>query len=89
MLAAIAAVVVFPFVAESTADPSGNLAARRSIAPGSSFQSTFPGNVVPPPALATRDNVPAARATATSADSGIGTRKTRGRLSTGADPPDG
>ena len=80
-LAAIAAVVVLPFVAEITAEPSGSLAARRSIAPGSSFQSSFPGTVVPPPAPARRDRLPAARATAISAASGIGKRKTGGRLS--------
>jgi hypothetical protein len=78
MLAAIAAVVVLPFVAEITAEPSGSLAARRSIAPGSSFQSSFPGTVVPPPAPARRDSRPAARATAISAASGIGKRKTGG-----------
>jgi hypothetical protein len=44
---------------------------------------------VPPPVRARRDNLPAARATATSAASGIGTPKPGGRLATGADPPDG
>jgi hypothetical protein len=81
--AVIAAVVVFPFVAEITADPSGRRAARRSIAPGSSFHRSFPGTVVPPPAPARRDSLPATRATAISAASGIGKRKTGGRLPKG------
>ena len=76
-------------VAEIKADQSGSLAARRSIAAGSSFQSSFPGTVVPPPARARRDSRPATRATAISAASGIGTRKTGGRLSRATDPPDG
>src|SRR5207253_172211 len=75
LLGAIASFVVLPFVAEITAEPSGNLAARRSTAPGSSFQINFPGTVVPPPVRARRDNRPAARATAISAASGIETRK--------------
>ncbi len=42
--AAIAAVVVLPFVAEMTAAPAGSLAASRSIAPGSSFERSLPGH---------------------------------------------
>ena len=60
--AAIAAVVVLPFVAETSADPSGSRAARRSIAPGSAFQSSLPGRVVPPPRPASRETAPTARA---------------------------
>ena len=60
--ATIAVVVVLPFVAETTAAPCGSRAASASIAPGSSFQSSFPGSVVPPPAPATRDRRAAARA---------------------------
>ena len=65
--AAIAAVVVLPFVAEMSAEPSGSRAASRSIAPGSSFQSSLPGTVVPPPVPASRESRPAARASAISA----------------------
>jgi biotin carboxyl carrier protein len=68
--AAIAAVVVLPFVAETTAVPPGRRAAKRSIAPGSSFESSFPGTVVPPPAPTRRDSPPTARAAAISADRG-------------------
>jgi len=50
----------------------GSLAARRSIAPASSFHSTFPGNVVPPPARARRDNRPAARASAATSSNAPG-----------------
>ncbi len=74
--AVIAAVVVLPFVADTNAEPRVSRAARRSIAPGSSFQSSFPGMVVPPPAPASRDSRPAARATAISAASGTGRRTT-------------
>ena len=41
--AAMAVVVVLPFVAETTAAPCGSRAASASIAPGSSFQSSLPG----------------------------------------------
>jgi hypothetical protein len=75
--AAIAVVVVLPFVAETRADPSGRRAARRSIASGSSFQSSFPGSVVPPPVRASRDSPPAARAAAISSASGIRGRTAR------------
>ena len=53
--------VVFPFVAETTTEPSGSRAASRSTAPGSCFQRSFPGSVVPPPRPATRESAPAAR----------------------------
>ena len=46
--ATIAAVVVLPFVAETTALPSGSRAPSRSSAPGSSRHRSFPGSVVPP-----------------------------------------
>ena len=72
--ATIAVDVVLPFVAEMIADPCSSLAASRSIAPGSSFQSSFPGRVVPPPRPATRDSAPALRRTADSSDSGMGGR---------------
>ena len=52
--AAIAAVVVFPFVADTSATPRGRRAARRSSAPGSTAESSLPGRVVPPPRRATR-----------------------------------
>ena len=68
--AAIAAVVVLPFVAETSADPRGSRAARRSTALGSSFQSSLPGSVVPPPAPASRERPAAARARPISRASG-------------------
>ena len=59
--AAIAAVVVLPFVAEITALPWGRPARARSIARGSRPSSTFPGRLVPPlPSI--REAAPAARA---------------------------
>ena len=45
--------------------------ARRS-APGSSFQASFPGRVVPPPRPASRESAPTARAAATSRERGRG-----------------
>ena len=81
---AIAAVVVFPFVAETSAEPCGSRSASRSTAPGSSFQRSFPGRVVPPPRPASRERRPAARATAASTESGTGGRTGRGYL-----PPTG
>ena len=75
--AAIAVVVVLPFVAETSTEPCGSRAASRSIAPGSSFQSSFPGSVVPPPRPASRESEPAARAAAASSASGIGGRIAR------------
>jgi hypothetical protein len=64
IFATIAAVVVLPFVAETSALPSGSRAARRSRRPGSIEDSTFPGTVVPPPAPTRRDSPPTARAAA-------------------------
>ena len=72
--ATIAVEVVFPLVAEMSTEPCSSRAASRSIAPGSSFQRSFPGSVVPPPRPATRDSEPAARRTADSRDRGIGER---------------
>ena len=76
--AAIAAVVVLPFVAEITAAPAGSRAASRSIAPGSSFERSFPGTVVPPPAPASRDSAATPRAAAISAASGTRSCTARG-----------
>src|SRR6266508_114160 len=67
----IEAVVVLPFVAEIRAEPPGRRAARRSIAPGSTFHRILPGSVVPPPAPARRERRAAARAAAISTESGI------------------
>ena len=50
-----------------------------SIAPGSSFQSSFPGSVVPPPRRARRDSVPATRNAAVSRSSASGGRIGRHR----------
>ena len=49
MAAAIAAVVVLPFVADTSTHPSGSCAASREMARRSIAVSTFPGTVVPPP----------------------------------------
>src|SRR5581483_674573 len=68
--AAIAAVVVFPFVAETTAVPAGSRAASRSTAPGSTIDRSFPGTVIPAPAPTRRERPATARAAATSAASG-------------------
>ena len=46
--AIIAAVVVLPFVAETTTDPCGSRAESSEIARGSSRISTLPGRLVPP-----------------------------------------
>ena len=54
--AAIAVVVVLPFVAETSATPCGRRRASASTAPGSSFHSSFPGSVVPPPRPAARES---------------------------------
>jgi hypothetical protein len=70
MRAAIAEVVVLPFVAEMSALPAGSRVASLSTAPGSSFQRSFPGTVVPPPAPAIRERPAAARASRISAESG-------------------
>ena len=58
----MALVVVLPFVAETTATPAGSRAASASIAPGSTFQSSFPGSVVPPPRPTARERRPTRRA---------------------------
>ena len=62
--AAIAAVVVLPFVAETSAEPSGRRRARRSSTSGSIDASTLPGTVVPPPAPTSRESRAATRAPA-------------------------
>ena len=62
--AAIAVVVVFPFVADTSATPPGIRAARSSTAAGSTFQSTLPGSVVPPPRPTARESAPIPRAAA-------------------------
>ena len=54
----MAAVVVLPFVAETTTAPCGSRAARRSSAPGSIVASSLPGSVVPPPVRASRESPP-------------------------------
>ena len=64
--ATIPAVVVFPFVAETSADPSGSRPARSPSAPGSIVARILPGRVVPPPRPASCERRPAARATAIS-----------------------
>src|SRR5207244_4460206 len=66
--------VAVELVAETRTVPRGRRAASRSIAAGSSFQSSFPGRVVPPPRPASRESPPAARAAAASRASGIGGR---------------
>src|SRR5205823_14857660 len=82
MAAARAAVVVLPFVAETSAEPRGRRAASRSTAEGSSFHRSFPGRVVPPPAPASRERPPTARAARISAPRGIGGR-TKGERTPG------
>src|SRR5439155_25800727 len=72
--ATIAVVVVFPLVAETSTEPWGSRPASRSIAPGSSFQRSLPGSVVPPPRPARRESAPAERAAAASSTSGSGGR---------------
>ena len=62
LFADMAVVVVFPFVAEIRATPADSLAASASTEPGSTFQRSFPGNVVPPPRPAARETAPTARA---------------------------
>ena len=69
---AIAAVVVLPFVAETSTQPSGSRRARRSSASGSRAEITFPGTVVPPPAPRSLESPAAARAAAM--PTGKGTR---------------
>ena len=65
----MAVLVVLPFVAETSATPEDSLAASASIEPGSSFQRTFPGSVVPPPRPAARETAPIARAAIVSSSS--------------------
>jgi hypothetical protein len=69
--AAIAAVVVFPFVAEITALPCASRRASSPIACGSSRVSSLPGSVVPPPRPAARTTVPTAFAAATFGPSSV------------------
>src|SRR4051794_41948822 len=52
--AAIAAVVVLPFVAEIAAVPAGGRAASRAIGPGAGFERSLPRTGGPPPAPAGR-----------------------------------
>ena len=63
--ASILAVVVLPFVAEITSDPSASRRDMRSMASGAMRRSSFPGSVVPPPARVRRESPAAARAAAT------------------------
>jgi hypothetical protein len=65
--AAMAVVVVLPFVAETAATPAGSRAASRSIAPGSSFDSSLPGTVMPAPAPSRRERPATSRAARISA----------------------
>src|SRR5262249_13062982 len=67
--AVIAAVVVLPFVADTSTAPCGSSLASRSIAPGWAFHSTLPGSVVPPPAPKSRDVAPIPRARSRSSSS--------------------
>src|SRR4029079_8359971 len=67
--ATMAAVVVFPFVAETSAEPSGRRRASFPTAAGSTVARIFPGMVVPPPLPASLDSLPAALASAISARS--------------------
>ena len=62
--AVIAAVVVFPLVAEIMIVPRGRRLASSAIAPGSSAISTRPGRLVPPPRPARLAILPTARAAA-------------------------
>ena len=68
----MAALVVFPFVAETSTQPTGSRRASRSRALGSIAEITFPGTVVPPPAPTSRERRAAARAAAI--PTGRGTR---------------
>src|SRR6478752_6877456 len=67
MRASMALVVVLPFVAETTATPAGSFAASAFRAPGSTFQRSLPGNVVPPPRPTARERRPTRRAADVSA----------------------
>src|SRR6188472_595576 len=69
---AIAVVVVLPFVADTSATPAGRRRASASTAAGSSFQTSFPGKVVPPPRRVARDRRPTKRAAEVSSASRAG-----------------
>jgi hypothetical protein len=56
---------------KTTTTPAGRRAARASSAPGSTFQSSFPGRVVPPPRPTARERRPTSRAADVSAESRI------------------
>ena len=71
---AIAVVVVLPLVADTSATPAGRRCASASSASGSSFHTSFPGSVVPPPARVLRDRPAAARAAATLAVNAVTSR---------------
>src|SRR5438093_11832755 len=72
MAATSDAVVVLPFVADTTALPLGSLAASLERAEGSTVARIFPGNVVPPPRPARRERRPAERARASSSTRRMG-----------------
>src|SRR5581483_6713294 len=80
--AVMAVVVVLPFVAETTALPAARPAARRSIAPGSRWARSLPGNVVPPPAPTRRDSAATPRAAAISSARGGRGRTRRAYVTT-------
>src|SRR5262249_9172216 len=67
--AVIAAVVVLPFVAETSTVPCGSSLASRSLAPGCAFQSTLPASVVPAPAPERSHLAPTPRASSRSTSS--------------------
>ena len=69
--ASILAVVVLPFVAEITTEPSASRRAMRSMASGAIRSSSLPGSVVPPPARVRRESPAAARAAATLAGKAV------------------
>ena len=69
---AIATVVVLPFVADTSATPAGRRRASASSAAGSSFQTSFPGSVVPPPRPVARESRPTNRAAEVSSASRAG-----------------
>jgi hypothetical protein len=62
----MAAVVVFPFVAEMSAEPMGSRRASAETAFGSIVARILPGMVVPPPRAAARERRPAIRASSIS-----------------------
>ena len=65
MAASIFAVVVLPFVAETTTTPPAIRRDSLGMASGAIRRSSLPGRLVPPPAPARRDSPAAARAAAT------------------------